>query len=187
MLLGKIKLYDIAKELNLTSKEVLEIAKKLNIEAKSHLSSVSEEDAKRIQENAIKPKKTEEKKANQEKAKTEKNDSPVIIRREVIVNDDSIKPKEEGKKAEKKNNVGFVERKKNKDYNIVYRNKPSKPMTVDELFGIKKEVKKEEPVVTQKVEEKVEIKENKMDVEVKNEKVEEKVINEEKKMENPSN
>ena len=55
-------------------------------------------------------------------------------------------------------------------------------MTVDELFGIKKEVKKEEPVVTQKVEEKVEIRENKMDVEVKNEKVEEKVINEEKKM-----
>ena len=182
MLLGKIKLYDIAKELNLTSKEVLEIAKKLNIEAKSHLSSVNEEDAKKIKENAIKPKKTEEKKANQEKAKTEKNDSPVIIRREVIVNDDSIKPKEEGKKAEKKNNVGFVERKRNKDYNIVYRNKPSKPMTVDELFGIKKEVKKEEPVVTQKVEEKVEIKENKMDVEVKNEKVEEKVINEEKKM-----
>ena len=53
--MGKIKLYDIAKELNLTSKEVLEIAKKLNIESKSHLSSVSEEDAKRIQENAIKP------------------------------------------------------------------------------------------------------------------------------------
>ena len=42
MLLGKIKLYDIAKELNLTSKEVLEIAKKLNIEAKSHLSAVDE-------------------------------------------------------------------------------------------------------------------------------------------------
>ena len=36
MLLGKIKLYDIAKELNLTSKEVLEIAKKLNIDAKSN-------------------------------------------------------------------------------------------------------------------------------------------------------
>ncbi len=182
MLLGKIKLYDIAKELNLTSKEVLEIAKKLNIEAKSHLSSVNEEDAKRIKENAGKPKKTEEKKVNQEKAKTEKTDSPVIIRREVIVNDDNVKPKEEKKEEKKSNNVGFVERKKNKDYNIVYRNKPSKPMTVDELFGIKKEVKKEEPAVTQKVEEKVEIKENKMDVEVKNEKVEEKVINEEKKM-----
>ena len=36
MLLGKIKLYDIAKELNLTSKEVLEMAQKLNINVKSH-------------------------------------------------------------------------------------------------------------------------------------------------------
>jgi translation initiation factor IF-2 len=50
MLLGKIKLYDIAKELNLTSKEVLEVAKKLNIDAKSHLSSIEEDEAKRIRE-----------------------------------------------------------------------------------------------------------------------------------------
>ena len=42
-LLGKIKIYDIAKKLNLTSKEVVEIAKKLNINVKSHLSSVEEE------------------------------------------------------------------------------------------------------------------------------------------------
>ena len=47
MLLGKIKLYDIAKELNLTSKEVLELAKKLNIDAKSHLSAIDEADAVR--------------------------------------------------------------------------------------------------------------------------------------------
>ena len=58
MLLGKIKLYDIAKELNLTSKEVLEIAKKLNIEAKSHLSNVDDEDAKKIEE-SFKQNKTE--------------------------------------------------------------------------------------------------------------------------------
>ena len=32
-LLGKIKIYDIAKKLGLTSKEVLDIAKKLNIES----------------------------------------------------------------------------------------------------------------------------------------------------------
>ena len=50
MLLGKIKLYDIAKELNLTSKDILEIAKKLNIDAKSHLSSVEESEAERIRE-----------------------------------------------------------------------------------------------------------------------------------------
>ena len=177
MLLGKIKLYDIAKELNLTSKEVLELAKKLNIDAKSHLSAVDEADAVKIRENAknFKPKK-EDKKA--EKAKAEKNETPVIIRREVIINDDNHAQKEQAKKEEKRNNnVGFVERKQNKDYNIVYRNKPTKPMTVDELFGIKKEVKKEEPVVdAPKVDEKVEVKENNMDVEIKKEVVVEKQV-----------
>ena len=44
--MGKIKLYDIAKELNLTSKEVLERAQELNIEAKSHLSGLDEEQVK---------------------------------------------------------------------------------------------------------------------------------------------
>ena len=37
-LLGKIKIHEIAKKLNLTSKEILDVAKQLNIEAKSHLS-----------------------------------------------------------------------------------------------------------------------------------------------------
>ena len=51
-LLGKIKIYDIAKKLNLTSKEVLEVAKRLKIDAKSHLSGIEEEEAKRIKEAA---------------------------------------------------------------------------------------------------------------------------------------
>ena len=168
--MGKIKLYDIAKELNLTSKEILEIAKKLKIEAKSHLSSIDEADAVKIKEN-VKGLKTKK----EEKPKAEKNETPVIIRREVIVNDGVNEQKDHAKKEEKKNNhVGFVERKQNKDYNIVYRNKPTKPMTVDELFGIKKKQKKEEPKVAPKVEEKVEVKENNMDVEVKKEVVAEK-------------
>ena len=48
MLLGKIKLYDIAKEFDMSSKDILAIAVKLNIDAKSHLSSVSDEDAEKI-------------------------------------------------------------------------------------------------------------------------------------------
>ena len=80
--------------------------------------------------------------------------------------------------------MGFVERKQNKDYNIVYRNKPTKPMTVDELFGIKKDAKKEEPVEAPKVEEKVEVKENNMDVEVKKEVAIEKPV--EKLVERPA-
>jgi len=184
MLLGKIKLYDIAKELDLTSKEVLELAKKLNIDAKSHLSSVDEADAVKIKESvkSSKPKKEDKK---PEKSKSDKNETPVIIRREVIINDDNNVQREQVKKEERRNNnVGFVERKQNKDYNIVYRNKPTKPMTVDELFGIKKEVKKEtkietkieEPVVAPKIEEKVEVKENNMDVEIKKEVVVEKPV-----------
>ena len=169
--MGKVKLYDIAKELNLTSKEVLEMAKKLNIEAKSHLSSIEDDEANRLREK-IKESKKETKKTNNEKQekKSERSGAPVIIRREVIIADDKNAPKANEKKEEKTNNkLGFVERKNNKDYNIVYRNKTAKPMTVDELFGIKKETPKQPEKVepkTENIKEKVEIKENKMDVEI---------------------
>ena len=148
--MGKIKIYDIAKKLNLTSKEVLDIAKKLKIEAKSHLSGVDEEEAKKIEKEISKKQgkgtavkeKMEAKKGSKKEEK-----APVIIRREVIISEEEpVKKKEPAKKETRKNNVGFVERKQNKDYNIVYRNKPNKPMTVSELFGLKKEEpKKEEP------------------------------------------
>ena len=189
--MGKIKIYDIAKELDLTSKEVLEIAKNLNIEAKSHLSSVEDSDAEKIKQNAKgkavkKEEKSEEKKVKEKKTNTEKKsdkgETPVIIRREVIINDENNNQKEQVKKEEKRtNNVGFVERKQNKDYNIVYRNKPTKPMTVDELFGIKKENKEDNKKVEEKVEEKVE---NKMDVEKQKTNIEKQQTNNQVKIDN---
>lgn len=150
--MGKIKIYDIAKKLNLTSKEVLEVAKKLNINVKSHLSGIEEEEAKRIEDDINKKenKKQEKEIVKKEKIGTKKEEkAPVIIRREVIISQEAeqTKKKEPVKKENKKNNVGFVERKQNKDYNIVYRNKPSKPMTVSELFGLKKEEPKKEEKV----------------------------------------
>ena len=92
-----------------------------------------------------------------EKQETEKKEekAPVIIRREVII--EEKEKKEENKKETKKENVGFVERKQNKDFNIVYRNKPNKPKTVSELFGLNTNTKKEdkeETKPTEKVEEK---------------------------------
>ena len=159
--MGKIKLYDIAKELDIPSKDLVDLVNKLNINVKSHLSSVSEEQAETIKNEAKKIySKTNNSKKEAKKSidSKEKESTPVIIRREVIVEDEDKKAKEEAKNAEeKKNDVGFVER-KNKNFNIVYRNKPSKPMTFDELFGTKKE---EKPV--QKVEE------SKKDVEMKQE------------------
>ena len=165
--MGKIKIYDIAKKLNLTSKEVLDIAKKLKIEVKSHLSGVDEEEAKKIEKEISKKqgKGTADKEKMEAKKGTKKEEkAPVIIRREVIISEEEpVKKKEPAKKETRKNNVGFVERKQNKDYNIVYRNKPNKPMTVSELFGLKKE----EPKKEEKKEEPKEVKqEKKEDVKV---------------------
>ncbi len=160
--MGKIKIYDIAKKLDLTSKEVLEVAKRLNIEAKSHLSGVDESEAQKIEKELTKKSNKKEGKGtvNKGKMETKKEEkAPVIIRREVIINEEEqqTKKKEEAKKETKKENVGFVERKQNKDFNIVYRNKQSKPMTVSELFGLNKpEPKKETPTVEPKKEEVIE-------------------------------
>ena len=155
--MGKIKIHEIAKELDLTSKEIIKRAEELKIDVKSHMSSVEEELAKKIKESFKTKKKEENKTAVQEKKeKKTKQDTPVIIRREVIVSEEEIAKQEEEEKKrkmeQKKKEVGFVERNTSKDFNIVYRNKPSKPMTVSELFGLKtpkkeevKEEVKEEP------------------------------------------
>ena len=165
--MGKIKIYDIAKKLNLTSKEVLEVAKKLKIEAKSHLSGVEEAEAKKIENELAKNKKQGKGTKSKEKMEAKKEEkAPVIIRREVIIaqEDEKEKKKEEIKRKEKKNNIGFVERKQNKDFNIVYRNKTTKPMTVSELFGLnKKETKKEESKEESKEENKEENKKEKIE------------------------
>ena len=103
MLLGKVKIYEIAKKLGLASKEVLEMAQKLNIEVKSHMSGVEEEEARKI-ENSLskksdsKPEMTSKKDVKQnvsvpkkdvKPSNTSKKEekAPVIIRREVIIND----------------------------------------------------------------------------------------------------
>ena len=147
--MGKIKIYEIAKELDLTSKEILEVAQKLNIDVKSHMSSVEEEEAKKIKNNLSKKSEITGKQQVTTQKKEEK--APVIIRREVIVTEENS-AKHENKHENRKENIGFVERKQNKDFNLVYRNKPNKPKTVNELFGLNKEEPKKEPT---KVEEKV--------------------------------
>ena len=94
-------------------------------------------------------------KIEKQEAEKKEEKAPVIIRREVII--EEKEKKEENKKETKKENVGFVERKQNKDFNIVYRNKPNKPKTVSELFGLNTNTKKEdkeETKPTEKVEEK---------------------------------
>lgn len=157
--MGKIKIHEIAKELGLASKEVVERANALSIEAKSHLSGITEEEAKKLRESFQKKATLETKPAKaieEKKVKKEKKETPVIIRREVIISEEEIAKKEEEEKkkkqAERKQDVGFVERRKTNDFNLVYRNKPNKPLTVEELFGLSSK-KEEKPKVEQKEQE----------------------------------
>lgn len=153
-LLGKIKIHELAKKLNMNSKEIIEKANELGINVKSHLSSIEEEQAEKI-EKALKGSNVPVKKNKKENADNNKKDSkPVIIRREVIITDDEEEKKEEEKKKneQKKQEVGFVDKNRKTDFNIVYRNKQTKPLTVDELFGRKKEEKKIEPIIEERQE-----------------------------------
>ena len=141
--MGKIKIHEIAKKLGVNSKDVLEKAQELGLDVKTHMSSVDESEAKKIEAKFSNN--------NTKKEVREKRDNPVIIRREVIMTDSDATKKEEIKKEQTKRDrdVGFIERQRKTDYNIVYRNKPTKPLTVSELFGKKEEPKKEpaKPVV----------------------------------------
>ena len=161
--MGKIKIHEIAKKIGINSKEILEKALELGLEVKTHMSSVSEEEAKKI----------EAKFSGNKKEVKEKKEEPVIIRRAVIVSESEADKIKEEKKEEKKTNrdVGFIERERKTDYNIVYRNKPNKPLTLDELFGkkttekSKPEVKAEEEVKEtpkEEVEEKPEVQNNRI-------------------------
>ena len=69
--MGKIKIHEIAKKLGVNSKEVLEKAIELGMEVKTHMSSVSEEEAKIL----------ETKFSGVKKEVKEKKETPVIIRR----------------------------------------------------------------------------------------------------------
>ena len=176
--MDKIKVHELAKKLKVNSKDVIEKASKLGIELKSHLSIITQEEAEKITKSMGKT----EKEKNEVK-KEIVSDQPVIMRRTVIINDEDEK-KNEQKAKTRKNDVGFIEKNRKKDYNIVYRNKQSKPMSVAELFGIQKKEKEEPKVEEVKKEEKpVEKKVEKVQETVKEEVIEkEKKVVEEKKV-----
>ena len=113
ILLGKIKIHEIAKKLGINSKDVLEKALELGVEAKTHMSSIDEKEAKKIESKFSNTK------------KEEKKESPVIIRREVIVNDNFNKRDQKIEEKKQSRDVGFIEKHRKTDYNIVYRNKPN--------------------------------------------------------------
>ena len=132
--MGQIKIHEIAKKVGLASKEVIEKARQLGIAVTSHLSTIENEQAEKL-EQALDDGKTKNIGKKEKKVKEKETDTPVIIRRELIITDeDKKKEKQEEKNSQNRKDVGFVEREKNQNYNIVYRNKPTKPLTVNEII-----------------------------------------------------
>ncbi len=158
--MGKLKVHEVAKELGIESKDLIAKAKELGVEVTSHLSSIEEDAVQKIksslgkkgtqqnkgvkenkQDMKNKEAKTEKQENKKDKREEKQKTTPVIIRREVILADEDKETKKEDRVDRK--DVGFVERKKNQDFNIVYRKQPVKPMTVSELFGLKTNKKEE--------------------------------------------
>jgi translation initiation factor IF-2 len=99
-----IKVYDLANELGIRSIELVEKLKILGIDVKNHMSSITEEDAKKVKEK-LSPKK--EAKKDKKEVKTKKAPKKKIIRRkakDIEKEKEEIKAKEEleiKKEAEK--------------------------------------------------------------------------------------
>ena len=159
--MSNIKIHEIAKKLNINSKDVLNKARDLGFNIKSHLSAVSEEDAEKIIDSIKnssvinKDSKDVKKDNNTKKDKSNIDKGHVIIRREVIIADEEEEKKENKKEETKVRNDNFTQEHRNKNFNIVYRNKTTRPLTASELFGLK-ENKKEEVKVKEEETKKVE-------------------------------
>ena len=179
--MSKVKVHELAKEFGISSNELIKKANDLGINVTSHMNVINDDQVEVLKKHILdtqnnkeegKKNKMQKKPKNEVKKEVKKEEKPVIIRREVIISEDVEEKKEE--KNNKSNKLNFEEARK-KDYNIVYRERPQKPMTVDELFGLKKDNKKETKKEV-KIENKEELQNNKKDDIVKenNVKVEEK-------------
>ena len=185
--MGKMKVHELAKELNLTSKELVEKLIDLKYDVKSHLSILEDSDVEKIRKQL----KTKSNKAevapkdDKTAAKKEKKPiAPVIIRREVTRIETIEEPKKVEVKREQRNELGVVQRRTDTSMNIKYRTPPRKIGTITPQPEVaKEEVKKiEEPKISEvkKVVEqeesmkvvKEEVKETKQEVKVKEEKIE---------------
>ena len=187
--MGKMKVYELAKELNMSSKELAEKIKEMGIKIKTHLSAIEDEEVSKVR--AKLGKSDSNSKKDKEDKKDNKKTGPVIIRRAVIMEDETPKTEEVKTNNVKREDVGSVEKRKNNDFNIVYREKPVKPLNLGELFGKKKDDKKK---VEQEEKPKETIQENtliKNEVEIETKKIEVKTEQQsqqknEKKIENVS-
>ena len=123
--MGKMKVHELAKELDVNAKDLLEEIKSLGYDVKSHLSIIDDDIISAVKKSNVSSKAEKVKDGVKEEknmtTKKEKNVNPIIIRREVqVVNQEH---KEIKKEFQKREEIGVVKRKTERDYNIINRNK----------------------------------------------------------------
>ena len=167
--MGKMKVHELAKELNMQSKELVDKLVELKYDVKSHLSVLEDEDVAKIKKQ-LKGKDASKNSNADNKAQPKKEKkpiAPVIIRREVTRVAEVTEEKPVARNPRSGNDFGVVQRRTDTSMNIKYRTPPRKIGTITP--------KKEEPVApkTEVIEEKITKVENtKVIEEVKETKVE---------------
>ena len=176
--MGKMKVHELAKELNMQSKELIDKLIELKYNVKSHLSTLEPDEVEKIKKQLNKNGAPTDSKNGVAK-KEKKPIAPVIIRREVTrVVDSSEDARNDVKTSANRDGLGVVQRRTDTSMNIKYRTPPRKigsitpnnnVASVETKSEAKPEVKLEEKVVA-KTETKVEKVEVKTEVKNMNEK-----------------
>ena len=174
--MGKMKVYELAKELGMQSKELVEKLIDLKYDIKNHMSILEEADIDKIRKQLKVGK--EPKKDNAKKEK--KPIAPVIIRREITRIETEEPETKKDTKRPIRDDLGVVQRRTDASMNIKYRTPPKKIASITP-----KEEPKEKAAasnVEHKTIEKPEIKKAEEKKEIEKEKVVEKVtvVNSEK-------
>lgn len=134
--MNKIRVYDLAKELNIPSKELVELLKKYDIPAKNHMSALTEQEVKYFKsrmENKQEPESKPEEKPVKEKEVT----APVEKKQEVKVQKQrpAYKSKAQAKKEKKDTPKTVIDNsKKEKKSKSSYRKRRSDDVKDDEII-----------------------------------------------------
>ncbi len=176
--MGRMKVHELAKELNMTSKELMDKLIKLNYNVKSHLSTLEEDEVEKIKKQLRESNSNSTSNGKNEKdvpKKEKKPIAPVIIRREVTrIESSNPQIKRMDSKESPRDELGVVQRRTDTSMNIKYRTPPRQIGSITP----KAETSKAEPVKNEvkKVES--------LKVESKKEENKEEIISKEKVIEN---
>ena len=152
--MGRMKVHELAKELNMASKELVDKLIKLNYNVKSHLSMLEEDEVEKIKKQlkGNNPNLTlNDKNENDAPKKEKKPIAPVIIRREVTRIESSSQVKKTDNK-DSRDDLGVVQRRTDTSMNIKYRTPPRQigsitpKVETPKVESAKNEIKKVEPL-----------------------------------------